>query len=65
MVVVSKMDLAKACDYNRTTVMANVRRLAPKAQLFEVSAKTNEGMKAWIDFLLNQHQRLKQLQPSA
>jgi hydrogenase nickel incorporation protein HypB len=64
MVVVSKMDLAKACDYDRTTVMANVRRLAPKAQVFEVSAKTGDGMNAWIEFLIKEHQALKQLQPA-
>jgi len=64
MVVVSKMDLAKACDYDRTTVMANIRRLAPKAQVFEVSSKTGDGMNAWIDFLIKEHQALKQLQPA-
>ena len=31
-VVISKMDLAQACGYDRDTALANIRRVAPKAQ---------------------------------
>jgi len=41
--VISKMDLAGACDYNRETALANLRRISPKAQVFELSAKTGQG----------------------
>jgi hydrogenase nickel incorporation protein HypB len=57
--VVSKMDLATACDYDRQTTMANLRRLTPKASVFETSAKTGQGMDAWCDFLVQQHQKLR------
>jgi hydrogenase nickel incorporation protein HypB len=57
--VISKMDLASACDYDRQTAMANLRRLIPKAPVFETSAKTGQGMEAWCDFLLQQHKKLK------
>jgi hydrogenase nickel incorporation protein HypB len=61
--VVSKMDLATACDYNREAALANLRRLAPKAQVFETSAKTGQGMDAWCGFLIRQHQMLKTRDP--
>ncbi len=61
--VVSKLDLASACDFNRDTVTTNLRRLAPKAQVFEVSAKTGQGMDAWCEFLLRQHLAIKSRDP--
>jgi hydrogenase nickel incorporation protein HypB len=62
--IISKMDLATACDYQRETAMANLRRLIPKAPAFETSAKTGQGMDAWCDFLIQQHQKLKARKPS-
>jgi len=61
--VVSKMDLAAACDFNRDAVTTNLRRLAPKAQVFEVSAKSGQGMDAWCEFLIRQHQAIKSRDP--
>ncbi|HTY87977.1 MAG TPA: hydrogenase nickel incorporation protein HypB [Candidatus Acidoferrum sp.] len=61
--VVSKIDLAAACDFNRETVATNLRRLAPRAQMFEVSAKTGQGMDAWCEFLIQQHQAVKARDP--
>jgi hydrogenase nickel incorporation protein HypB len=61
--VVSKLDLAMACDYNREAALANLRRLAPKVPVFETSAKTGKGMDAWCDFLVQQHQMLKVRDP--
>jgi len=61
--VVSKMDLAQACDYNRDTALANLRHLAPGAPVFELSAKTGQGMEAWCAFLIQQHQALKARDP--
>jgi hydrogenase nickel incorporation protein HypB len=62
-VVVSKTDLAAACDYNRQAASANLRRLAPKAQVFETSAKTGQGMDAWCEFLIQQHKIIKARDP--
>ena len=61
--VVSKTDLATACDYNREAALANLRRLAPNAPVFELSAKTGQGMDVWCDFLVQQHQKLKARKP--
>jgi hydrogenase nickel incorporation protein HypB len=62
-VVVSKTDLATACDYDREAAQANLRRLAPKAPVFELSAKTGQGMDAWCEFLIQQHKAIKARDP--
>jgi hydrogenase nickel incorporation protein HypB len=56
-IVISKMDLAQACDFNRELALSSIRRVAPKAKVFETSAKTGQGMDAWRDYLLEQHQQ--------
>lgn len=62
-VVISKTDLAQACSFDRETALANVRRLAPDAMVFETSAKTGQGLDAWCDFLVQQHQAIKTRDP--
>ena len=64
-VIVSKIDLASACDYDRQTALVNLRRVAPKAQVFETSAKTGEGMDAWLSFLSQRQQQIKKRDPLA
>jgi hydrogenase nickel incorporation protein HypB len=61
--VVSKIDLGKACDYDREATRANLHRLAPGAPVFELSAKTGLGMDAWCTFLIQQHQALNKRDP--
>jgi hydrogenase nickel incorporation protein HypB len=56
-IVLSKMDLAQACDFNRELALNSIRRVAPKAKVFETSAKTGQGMDAWRDYLIEQHQQ--------
>jgi hydrogenase nickel incorporation protein HypB len=56
-VIISKIDLAQACGYDRETALANIRRVAPKAQVFETSAKTGQGMDAWCRYVAQQHQK--------
>ncbi len=62
-VVISKIDLAQACGYDREAALANLRRVAPKARVFETSAKTGQGLPAWREFLLQQHSELKARDP--
>jgi hydrogenase nickel incorporation protein HypB len=50
-VVLSKTDLAEVCGFNREAAMANIRRAAPRAKVFELSAKTGAGMDQWLEFL--------------
>jgi hydrogenase nickel incorporation protein HypB len=56
-VILSKVDLAHACDFNREQALDSVRRAAPKAKLFETSAKTGQGMEAWREYLIEQQKR--------
>lgn len=51
-VVVTKIDLAAAVDFPRDTALANLRQASPNAQVFELSARTGQGMDAWCEFLL-------------
>jgi hydrogenase nickel incorporation protein HypB len=64
-VIISKIDLAQACGYDRDTALANIRRVAPQARVFETSAKTGQGLETWREFLLEQQQARKALDPLA
>ena len=57
-VVLSKMDLAQACGFDREAALANLRRVAPQARVFEVSAKTGQGLDLWTDYLTQRQQSL-------
>jgi hydrogenase nickel incorporation protein HypB len=62
-VIISKLDLDRACDFNREAVTANIGHIAPHAQLFELSAKTAAGLDAWCDYLVRQHEAVKGRNP--
>jgi len=50
-VVISKMDIAEAVGFNREMALQNVRRVAPQAAVFHVSARTGQGMQEWYGYL--------------
>jgi hydrogenase nickel incorporation protein HypB len=50
-ILVNKIDLAEVTGYDREKAMANLKGVAPQARIFEVSARTGEGLKAWYDHL--------------
>jgi hydrogenase nickel incorporation protein HypB len=62
-VVVTKMDLAQACNFDHDTALLNIRRVAPSARIFETSAKTGQGMAEWCDFLLDQQAQARARDP--
>jgi hydrogenase nickel incorporation protein HypB len=67
-VIVTKLDLDHACDFNREAATTNLRHVAPRARLFDLSAKTGAGLDPWCDYLVAQHAALKRAQtarPSA
>jgi hydrogenase nickel incorporation protein HypB len=55
--VVTKMDMAKAAEFDRELAMANLRRVSHHATIFEVSARTGEGIEKWCDFLVEKRQK--------
>ncbi len=52
--IITKSDLATAAGFNRDQALANLHRVSHHAQVFELSAKTGDGMKVWLDFLVKQ-----------
>jgi hydrogenase nickel incorporation protein HypB len=62
-VVISKLDLAGACGYDRELALGCLRRMAPGARLFETSARTGQGMEDWHQFLLGQSAERKARDP--
>ena len=61
--IVSKVDLAQACDYDRDAALGNLRKSAPRARIFETAAKTGVGLDAWCDFLVAERQKRAALDP--
>jgi len=52
--VVTKRDMAAAAGFNRKLALQNLERVSHHARIFELSAKTGDGIKAWLDFLVEQ-----------
>ena len=50
-VVINKSDLADAVAFDRHTAIANLRAIAPQAELFELSARSGSGLDALIQRL--------------
>jgi len=57
--IVSKSDLAVVCDYNRSLALTNLQHLAPAAPVFELSAKTGQGMAEWCAFLIAEQKKIE------
>lgn len=51
-VAVNKIDLLPYLDFDMDLFLANLRTVNPDAKVFEVSAKTGEGLDAWLSWLL-------------
>ncbi|MCB1154400.1 hydrogenase nickel incorporation protein HypB, partial [bacterium] len=50
-VVLTKSDLIPHLDWDDRTARGYVRQVRPDAKIFELSAKTGDGMDRWIDYL--------------
>ena len=51
-VVVTKTDMTAAAGFDRELALKNIRQAAPHAEIFELSSRTGDGMKAWCDYLM-------------
>ena len=49
--LVTKIDLAGAVEFDSTALRENIQRTRPGMRIIEVSAKTGEGMDAWLELL--------------
>jgi hydrogenase nickel incorporation protein HypB len=50
-VVITKIDLAHAVEFDRAAAYAAIAAVTPEAQVFETSAKTGAGVDEWVDYL--------------
>ncbi len=51
LVLINKMDLAPHVEFDESACRAAIHEVNPKARVFAVSAKTGDGMDAWLAFL--------------
>jgi hydrogenase nickel incorporation protein HypB len=49
--VLSKIDLADATRFDRAAAIENIRRVHPELPVIELSARTGNGVREWIDFV--------------
>jgi len=49
--IVTKSDLAGSAGFDHNQALANLKRVSHHAKIFELSARTGEGMTRWVDFL--------------
>lgn len=52
--VITKLDLAEACEFDLESARTSIQRVRPGIKVFEVSSKTGEGMNELIQFLSSQ-----------
>ncbi len=52
-VIVNKIDIAEAVLWERESAIANIKNISPQATIFEVSARTGEGMEDLYAYLDN------------
>jgi hydrogenase nickel incorporation protein HypB len=51
LVIINKIDLAEAVEFDRNKAVMNIQKVSPQAKIFEVSAKTGSGMREWYNYL--------------
>jgi hydrogenase nickel incorporation protein HypB len=56
--VITKTDLAAAAGFQREQALANLKRISHHARIFEVSARSGQGMSEWCDYLVQQRTAL-------
>ena len=50
-VILTKCDLIPHLDFDLVKCRENIAKAAPQAAVFELSAKTGEGLDKWVDYL--------------
>ena len=49
--VITKTDMAQAAGFDRASALQNIQNVRPGMQVLEVSARTGDGMAAWLQLL--------------
>jgi hydrogenase nickel incorporation protein HypB len=50
-IIINKIDIAQAVDFDRQKALTNIARVAPQAKILEVSARQGTGMGSWSEYL--------------
>ena len=50
-VIINKIDLAEAAEFDKQKAISNIQNIAPQAQIFQVSAKTGQGINSFCNYL--------------
>jgi hydrogenase nickel incorporation protein HypB len=50
--LITKTDLARAVDFDAVAANRSIQTVRPGMKVFEISARSGEGMMPWMDFLL-------------
>lgn len=59
-VLLTKMDLAAACDFQRSVAVENLQSVRPGIEIFDTSGKTQLGLDDWIDWLEDRRRIIRQ-----
>jgi hydrogenase nickel incorporation protein HypB len=54
--IITKMDLAEACEFELRTAIENIQAVRPGMKIFTTSAKSGLGMDEWIHHLAEERQ---------
>ncbi len=49
--IITKIDLAAACEFDRQQTIENLHAVRPALPILETSAKSGEGLDAWMNYL--------------
>jgi len=60
-VLITKSDLADACEFDRAVALRNIESIQPKAKIFEVSSKSGTGLDNWLDYLVERRKSASDL----
>ena len=52
--VLNKVDLLPHLDYNKQLALDSIKRIHPEMPVFELSAKTGQGLDQWLKWLVSQ-----------
>ncbi|NLI67238.1 MAG: hydrogenase nickel incorporation protein HypB [Bacilli bacterium] len=52
--IITKIDLADAVEFDKERFYESIYKSRPEMKIFEVSAKKDEGIDEWIDFLIKE-----------
>ena len=64
-VIINKMDIAEAVECDVPLLERNIKEVRPNAIIFKLSAKTGEGVEAWLDYLREQFTEKRRLSQRA